>query len=378
MPLKNKTILIISPNDWGNMHISKHHYAIELAKKGNQVYFFNPPSKKIFGKTRVNTLPDNENLKIVNYFLYFPYILRFHLRGIFDLLLKIRMKYLINSLAINPDIVWCFETNVFGSLKIFSSKIRIYHPVDMIEGTNQKKLIKSADYIFSVSEVIIEKIKSIYAHKQIYFINHGLSEQFCKKRDQIKRNESQISAYFVGNLMIKSLDTAISKKIISENPHVVFNFIGPYTMADSNVGGNDSEESRQFIAFLKNKKNVVLKGVMPPKDLVSEIQKADIFLVLINPEKDQNKGSNSHKVLEYLSTGKVIVANHLSSLLHLRDIIAMPAELSNNTLPDIFKDVVNKLQKYNTEELQQKRKQFALDNTYRKQIDRIEKIINPD
>src|SRR5450755_3125876 len=43
MPLKNKTILIISPQAWGQMYISKHHYAITLAKLGNTVYFLNPP-----------------------------------------------------------------------------------------------------------------------------------------------------------------------------------------------------------------------------------------------------------------------------------------------------------------------------------------------
>jgi len=42
----NKTIFILSPQPWGKMHISKHHYAIELAKKGNLIYYFNPPAKK--------------------------------------------------------------------------------------------------------------------------------------------------------------------------------------------------------------------------------------------------------------------------------------------------------------------------------------------
>jgi hypothetical protein len=51
--LKNKTILVISPNNWGTMHISKHHYAIELARLGNSVYFLNPPNQEItFRKNR--------------------------------------------------------------------------------------------------------------------------------------------------------------------------------------------------------------------------------------------------------------------------------------------------------------------------------------
>ncbi len=44
MKIINKTILFISPGPWGINHVSKHHYAIELAKIGNDVYFLNPPS----------------------------------------------------------------------------------------------------------------------------------------------------------------------------------------------------------------------------------------------------------------------------------------------------------------------------------------------
>lgn len=46
----NKTILIISPEPWGKMMISKHHYALELAKLGNEVYFLNPPNNNSIKK----------------------------------------------------------------------------------------------------------------------------------------------------------------------------------------------------------------------------------------------------------------------------------------------------------------------------------------
>ena len=51
---ENKTILLISPETWGPVKVSKHHYANYLAK-ANQVYFFNPslPAKIRFGKFKV-------------------------------------------------------------------------------------------------------------------------------------------------------------------------------------------------------------------------------------------------------------------------------------------------------------------------------------
>ena len=37
MVLQEKTILIISPEPWGTIHLSKHHYTIELLNSGNRV-----------------------------------------------------------------------------------------------------------------------------------------------------------------------------------------------------------------------------------------------------------------------------------------------------------------------------------------------------
>jgi hypothetical protein len=45
MELSGKNILLISPESWGQNHVSKHHYATELSKN-NKIYFLNPPSSK--------------------------------------------------------------------------------------------------------------------------------------------------------------------------------------------------------------------------------------------------------------------------------------------------------------------------------------------
>ena len=38
--LANKQIPLISPQNRGTLFVSKQHYAIELAKRGNTVYFY--------------------------------------------------------------------------------------------------------------------------------------------------------------------------------------------------------------------------------------------------------------------------------------------------------------------------------------------------
>ena len=97
MELKEKTILIISSLAWGVSFPKRQHYARELAKVGNVVYFLNPASKNasitelsenlyvidcklnygfagLFGKSS-ETTQIKKILELVNYLIYrFNYI----------------------------------------------------------------------------------------------------------------------------------------------------------------------------------------------------------------------------------------------------------------------------------------------------------------
>lgn len=371
---KNKNIIIISPQKWGKMHISKHHYAIELSKRDNTVFFFNPPLRKTIPQIKITKISDK--LFIVTYSFFFPYNVRFHFRTLFDKLQAINIKLILKKIKRKIDVVWCFDTNLFSDLGIFKSDIKIYHPVDNIAGNNQKQILNTSDFVFSVSNVIIDDLHKMCPPKKVYFINHGLSNYFINRNkfQQQTLIKKQKIVYFVGNVLISSLDRKIAKKIITDNNNVSFVFIGAYN--PSNISGLSDSNSIDFISFLKGQKNVILKGVLHPNKLSKELQKADVFLVLINPQKDINKGSNSHKIIEYLSTGKVIVANHISTYENKNDLIEMVDEVHNGNLPALFKKVINNLEYYNSPELQKRRIEFALDNTYEKQIQRIEKTIS--
>ncbi len=370
----NKTIIILSPQKWGKMHISKHHYAIELANRNNKVYFFNPPLKRTFSKIKIKKAGDVENLFIVNYSFFFLYNLRFHLRWLYNKLQKYQVKRIFKKIS-KPDVTWCFDTNIFSDLSIFKSKITIYHPVDNVEGEYQKELLDTSNFVFSVSDVIIDKLQKYRVNKKVYFVNHGLSAYFLNEQ-VLKENitNTKIKVFFVGNVLLNSLDREITKQIIKQNPNIQFVFIGAYTF--SNISGNVNDEDEEFVMFLKKTKNIELKGSLHPEKIVQQIKQADVFLILINPQKDINKGSNSHKILEYLSTGKVIVANHISTYSDKRHLIEMVDEMHNDNLPTLFKNVISNLEYYNSPEMQKKRIEFALDNTYEKQIQRIENYIN--
>ena len=44
-----KKAIVVSPQSWGKMFISKHHYAVELSKLGYEVFFVNPPKENKLG-----------------------------------------------------------------------------------------------------------------------------------------------------------------------------------------------------------------------------------------------------------------------------------------------------------------------------------------
>jgi hypothetical protein len=79
-------------------------------------------------------------------------------------------------------------------------------------------------------------------------------------------------------------------------------------------------------------------------------------------------------VLEYLSTGKVVVSNHLS-FYQDKELLEMAPFGKNHELPKLVQHVAENLHYYNSLENQQARKQWALDHTYERHIQRIEEYI---
>ncbi|HEY0678980.1 MAG TPA: hypothetical protein VGD17_11885, partial [Chitinophagaceae bacterium] len=74
-----------------------------------------------------------------------------------------------------------------------------------------------------------------------------------------------------------------------------------------------------------------------------------------------------------LSSGKVLVSTYLS-LYEGNTLICMSPKDRNEDLPKLFAKVVEQIEQWNKEEMQMKRIALALDNTYGKQLERIEEI----
>jgi hypothetical protein len=373
--LRDKTILILSPQAWGKMFLAKHHYALELAKRGNKVYFLNPPDQENirFRDSIVVTQINSSQLFLIKHQLFFPYWLKFKALSIFQLLMKFQIQRILKKLE-RIDIVWSFDIGHLYPFRFFPSQsYKIYHPVDEPESMESIKSASDANIIFSVTKEILEKYEGFPAEKHL--INHGVSSEFLKEVE-LEPLRTPLHIGSAGNLLRKDIDRATLLSIVNENPAITFDFWGPYE-GESNIGGHATEEVIMFINSLRANPNVILHGQVNSNELSKQIQRMDAFLICYDINLDHSKGTNYHKIIEFLSTGKVVISNNVSAYKDRPDLIQMPlSRVNNNELPTLFKKVVSELKFHNLPAKQLQRKMFARENSYEKQIQLIEEAIN--
>ena len=378
--LTNKVILILTPQAWGNMLLAKHHYAIELAKQGNEVYFLNPPDNHNWSlsgeRIQIKAFPGQSNLFIIDQQLYFPYNFKFYSRKLYNILIKKQIRDILHLISKPVDLIWSFDLGNLFPLSFFDKKLfKIFHPVD--EPVNRDALLAAngGDILFSVTREIIDQYKGFGIPS--FFINHGLAEEFYLKNAEQKNLNQQLNVGLSGNFLRLDMDRKILLQIIESNPEALFHFYGIHSFGDSNIGAAKDTETKLFISYLQGLKNVKLHGVLKTTDLALAINQMDALLICYDIPLDQSKGTNYHKVMEYLSTGKVIISNNITTYREYPELIRMTESRENNEkLPDLFRETIKNLDKWNSPELENKRMAFALHNTYREQLVRIESCIS--
>ncbi|MCX6210153.1 MAG: hypothetical protein NTZ59_11830, partial [Bacteroidetes bacterium] len=373
--LKNKVILIISPQAWGKMFLAKHHYAIELAKHNNEVYFLNPPQEeKVTNTVQIKKNNIVSNLYLIHHSLPFTYKIKFKFKKIFHFLMHYHIKKIEQTINKKIDIIWSFDLGDYYPFKYFSNNpIKFFNPIDEPLNKDGINSAKNCDVIVSITKEILAMYHQSNVPK--HFIHHALAEEFIELDTPIK-NDNIIRFGLSGNWLRKDIDTDCLLEIVKENEEVIFEFWGSYKTIQSNIGGESDTEVKRFIAELMVSKNVVLHGPIHPSELAQEFRRMDGFLICYDILKDQSHGTNYHKVMEYLSTGKVVVSNNITTYASIPNLLEMSdSRTNNNNLPTIFKNVVSNLKHYNHPAFQALRSNFAKSNLYSKKIGEIEKIL---
>lgn len=356
-----KSILLISPEGWGKSHVSKHHYAKALAEKGFEVFFLNPPSRQ-FKRTKLN-----QRLFLIDYRPVFRGLSKMP-HFIAGYLIKREVRCLEKRLQVKFNIIWNFDTSRFFNLSRLENRLRICHVVDMCEDHNRVMLASTTDICFCTSDYILKELQPFNAN--CFKIHHGYQTHFTGNSEVVRKARIQVG--MVGNLTRTCIHWSLLIEIISKYPEIDFNLVG--STGNSNL--SSSEIEAETMQFLQSSSNVILKGQIAANNLPSVISEMDIMICTYRVESKEEiaQHSNLHKIMEYLGSGKAIVTTYVDEYkdveLGMLEMAKTPAEFKAK-----FDNVLLNLDYYNSDDLMKKRTLYALDNSYPRQIGKIERII---
>lgn len=352
-------LLLISPESWDGHAVSKHHYAVELARRKHRVLFYGPPEHG--GSLRVERVKSQHveievvrGPKVAPGLRYMPTMIRRRLEATW-------LRKLECIIGQNIDVVWLFENSRFFDMRFAGERLKIYHQVDLNQNFHPGIAARTADKVFCVTRRIQDKLASFEVNA--VRIQHGLA--FLEPSGDINPEgfvEAGINVVYVGNLSMKLIDKDSIINCIKKHTKVVFHFLGSRDDADL------------FQNHLRSYGNVRLHGKVASEHIQDFLAAADVLLLCYD-SRYWLQASNSHKLMEYLASGKVVVASFTEEYKESSDLLAM-AGLGDDFCA-LFDKVLANLSYWNCADRQEARKAFAENHTYDKQLDKIVANLGP-
>jgi hypothetical protein len=360
--LKDKNILIISPESWGKSLLSKHHYALELAMQGNRVWFLNSPYYKR-NEECDKVEARYPNLKIVDDTIF---------KGLSKLpswvqknIIRKQAQRLVKKMGVSPDVVWSFDNSRYFFLDVFQKAYRIQHLVDAHGMFHLETACKTAQLCLGVTPYLVSCLAKHNANA--HFIQHGY-KHVIGNNAELKKMSGNMNAAYVGNLFLHAFDAQLMLQLARMHTDVNFHLIGSYSKDHLN---NELDAVRtQQLFELGKLPNVALYGEKDYDEAFTLTGQCNMLLLMYF-DKSYEIG-NSSKILPYLSTGKVVLSDYLE-LYNGHDLLEM-AHTREEYL-NLFQTVKLNLEHYHTDEWCAIRRQYALDNSYKNQLGAIDALM---
>ncbi len=356
-----KSILIISPQPWGFIQVSKHHYARAAADCGHQVYFLEPPDESVKGVALTPT--DHSGITRVRYPEPGYGRVRFHARSLYNWFEKFLIRKIKEAIGTELDLVWSFEPNRFNRLREFGGKKVIYHPVDSLGESFQLLPARQADQVYTVSKTILAPFLGKATPAAL--MPHGVARPFAVLAERTSdwvRPTGALKVGFAGNLSRPIVARSVLLGLMKSHPEVEFHFWG-----QSELPTDSDLETSAFVNELKLLPNCRLRGIQNTRVLAADFAEIDAFLLAYRPDPNEKDFdfSNSHKILEYLSTGRVTLSSPLSEYEgRERDFMLFAEGNTQESFEKQFKFLLSNLSHLNGPELAKLRRECALQNRY--------------
>ncbi|HEX2616944.1 MAG TPA: hypothetical protein VHL57_05330 [Flavobacteriales bacterium] len=312
MKITGKHVLVISPEPWKGVQISKHVVARALAAQGNTVCFWDPPDPAESG---LRLERDPSGVELVRYHHWFRGVNRFP-RAVRDRYYG-RLIRRIEALTGRPfDLIWCFDNTRMQEFPP-GHATRVLHLVDFDTLHNGQGLIRTADLVLTVSEAITAHARTVHPGVNVHLIGHGLDERWldAARVDRVP-NVPPRTAVYAGLLATDYVDWEMFSAVVLRHPEVHFDLYGPY----------EADYPAEGFQAIRNAPNTTLHGLVPKERLMPAAHAADILVYCYRAYSLDQKVATSHKVLEYLSTGNVVVGSYQQTLADQAQLLLMAQE----------------------------------------------------
>jgi len=239
----------------------------------------------------------------------------------------------------------------------------IYFTVDLHHNNNfEENIIKNSTLNLSISDYIPSK--KITEKHNITTINHGFDNSNTTTLiDVTIPGNNKIKAAYVGNIS-NFLENERMHLLAKTNLNVDFILIGPNS--NSNLSSGKAQKTIQF-----NDPNIYCIGEIKANLIDSYLIKCNINLLMAK-NKNGVKNVNSHKLMHYFYSGNITISDWLLDYEdnEILNMVNTPVEFSK-----LFTTTINNLELYNSIKLKEKRKQFAIKNTYSEKLKQISKLL---
>jgi hypothetical protein len=257
------------------------------------------------------------------------------------------------------DVVWNFENSRFYEMRFAGARLKIYQQVDLNQDFHAAKAAATADLSIAVSGPIERRL--VATAKKLIRVTHGYAEH-PMSGDMPDGFEAgfkrpSVNAVLVGNLDIAYLDISLLAQLVAAHPEVRFHFVGKYSVGSGLHGEIGSAP------------NTVFWGRQPSSALPAFLSCADILLVAYLAEGHLEQLANPHKMMEYLASGRVVLATRTLEYEERLGLIEIAR--SRQEFLARFRVIVSQIDKWNSAEKMRVRQEFALANSYSRQMDRI-------
>jgi glycosyltransferase involved in cell wall biosynthesis len=338
--IHGRQVVIISPQSWGDLWVSKHWIASELSKC-NDVLFVEPPiwlggvARHLLRSRRI-AMRAMKPLRTVGPRLsvYSPVLLP-HRLGSWSGQLARQASGLVTKLSLRRPLVLNFDVRpelAFG----FDHALAVYYCVDPAYSSpevrmGEMEVCRRSDLLLAVSENYRKHLEALAPGKPIHVIPHGYAFETAREIDtitvempaELQRLPRPILG-FVGSIHDAYVDIARVEALSKRHPGASIVLIGPYR--DSPIG---MDLSRDALRRLKALGNVHLLGPRPFSVVPRYVKFFDVCLVLLNidsfdPEANI-KGRTLFKWLMYLAMGKPVVAPKIDEAAAIRHLVYLAA-----------------------------------------------------